>query len=128
MFATAWRFGRYLWFQVTQPTESWQLNTFQTFFLAWAPWMLAAALLAIGLARRSLSWPLATFVALNLVLIGANGHFISANRYVLSLFPLYFVVADGLPRRVGLFQAWLATSGGAGVVLLVVFSTKRWAG
>lgn len=64
----------------------------------------------------------------SLILFSINSNFTSANRYIMPLFPVYFLVADYLRKREMAFSVVLAASAVGLGLFLTLFSNGYWTG
>lgn len=119
--ATAGRIAKLLWHRAS----GWQ----QAFFNEFAPfmaWLSLFGFAALGVVKKlPLSYTL--YIVGTIVLLGTHTSFVSSNRYILVVFPIYLLLADWLSRRAEHWRT-LAVALSAGVMILyfVLFVNGIW--
>jgi hypothetical protein len=123
IFKTAYVEAHMLASLVIHQPATWQLN-FVNGLVPFGSWLffLIITLLAVGRLRFSYLFLLLA----SLAVFAANGNFVSANRYVLPLFPTYLILAGWCKGQERIFGFIVAASAMAMGVFLFLFANGIW--
>lgn len=67
-------------------------------------------------------------LALSAILFALNSNFISVNRYILPMFPMYLLLADFFTKRKRIFSIYIAGSAVIMSMLAILFAVGHWTG
>jgi Gpi18-like mannosyltransferase len=96
--------------------------------LTYGSFVVFGAVSVWGIIRKQLIFPLALYVLFSLLFFISKGNFISVNRYVLPLFPVFILLALYTRKSEHLFSLLLAASATVMSFVLIQFAISYWAG
>jgi Gpi18-like mannosyltransferase len=99
-----------------------------TNFMVWALWMLAVAVTVKAWFVRAIPRIWIFYMVASLLFFVSKGNFISVNRYVLVLFPVYILLARYTERSETTYTATILASTAFLIMGLVDFSISYWTG
>lgn len=120
----SWLFGRVVLHQSTQNVGNSGVLHTTMFLMSWL--VLVGASVWAYIKKYPVSY--IVLMATSAVLFAINSNFISVNRYILPMFPIYLLLADFFSDKKNSFTIYIAGSAMIMTLLLVLFSVGHWTG
>lgn len=149
MFKNAYKFGwsyqvfepniiKTVWINLTaavgtamSPPTGWKDGWFEGLAntaMQFGAWVFGVIMLVFGILKKvPISW--SVYLASSLILFSINSNFVSVNRYLLPLFPIYIVIAQQLEKKEGWLSGLVLASSAVSLGLMItLFSNGYWTG